>query len=95
MTCLGPRKDQCMSCCDSGACGADYDREPNFGTCTCASGLVESDDMCLSSCNGVLKGKYMNQCLSDCPSDSLKYFDWSVSGTSPGFSDYDASSTTH
>lgn len=48
----------------------------------------------MDRCSTGLRGKYKNYCYSDCPSDSLRYFDWGQSGTSQEYSDYDPSSPT-
>lgn len=65
-----------------------------MGKCNCASGTVESDGQCITRCSTGLKGLYQGYCYSDCPSDSIKYFDWGRTGTSQAYSDYDSTSTT-
>lgn len=81
-----------MACCSGGTCGANLDREPSLGKCNCAAGKVNSDGFCLDRCSEGLRGKFESTCYTDCPSDSLRFFDWSKSGSNQEYSDYDPTS---
>jgi hypothetical protein len=48
--------------------------------------------MCLDRCSTGLRGKYESFCYTDCPSDSLRYFDWGQTGTTQAYSTYDSTS---
>ena len=93
-SCVGPKIDQCMTCCTGGTWGADYDREPNNGQCSCGAGKIESNGKCVTNCDTGLRGRYQDYCLTECPSDTYRYFDWDRTGTSQEYSNKDPSSIT-